>query len=86
MYQCLTSFDFSLSSDDCPTNNPSDANKLDTNNRNGMTNTADSSSLSSNHTQLNENQNTNTSLISNNKVRKNIINLSFHISILLFHD
>merc|ERR1712223_1007861 len=35
----------SLSSDDCPTNNSSDVKKLDTN-RNGITNTADSSSLS----------------------------------------
>ena len=68
MYLCIKSFDFSLSSDDCPTNNPCDVKKLDTN-ENGMQNTADSSSLSSNHTQLNENQNTNTSLISNNKVR-----------------
>ena len=43
-------------------------------NGNGDSNIADSSSLSSNQTHSNEYQNTNTRLISNNKVRNNLLN------------
>ena len=67
---------FSLSSDDCPTSNGTEAKQMETNG-NGESIIADSSSLSSNQTQSNEYQNTNPRLISNIKVGNNL--LDFYI-------